>query len=183
MRRRILESVGFEQRRFGWAPFLAAAAVLALFAAVYFSGREKQFAEEARALREQMRRQNIDVTRLSEAFAIVNGPDTTEVSFGGGRPQAPRGKTYVSPSLGVALFASNLPPAPSGKAYEMWIIPKEDGTPVPAGLFQSASDLTAMHVYRGAVDIHAGGAVAVTLENQGGAAQPTTLPLIVASLQ
>src|ERR1017187_7803197 len=35
LRRRILASVGHEQRRFGWAPFLAAAALLALFAAVY----------------------------------------------------------------------------------------------------------------------------------------------------
>ena len=32
--------MGFEQNRFGWAPFWAAAAVLSLVAAVYFSGRE-----------------------------------------------------------------------------------------------------------------------------------------------
>src|SRR5437867_3362506 len=45
LRRRILASVGFEQRRFGWSPFLAAATALALFAAVYFGGREREFAD------------------------------------------------------------------------------------------------------------------------------------------
>src|SRR5688572_15178640 len=41
LRRRILASVGYEERRFGWAPFLAAFAALCLVAAVYFGGREK----------------------------------------------------------------------------------------------------------------------------------------------
>jgi hypothetical protein len=44
LRRRILASVGVEQRRFGWAPFLAAALAMALFAAVYFGGRERDLA-------------------------------------------------------------------------------------------------------------------------------------------
>ncbi len=180
LRRRILASVGFEQRRFGWAPFLAAAAALALFAAVYFSGREGEFAREATALREQIGRQNIDLTRLNEAFAILNGPDTTVVSFGAGQTQPPKGKVFVNPSQGVVMIASNLPPAPNGKAYQMWVIP-QGGKPIPAGMFQSASDGTAMHVQRGAVDRNV--TVAVTLEDEAGAAQPTSTPLIVAPLQ
>src|SRR5208283_4027196 len=42
-------------RRFGWAPFWAAAAVLSLAAAVYFSGRERQFAEDAQRLQRRLR--------------------------------------------------------------------------------------------------------------------------------
>ena len=49
LRKRILASVGFEQRRFGWAPFLAAALLLSLFAAFYFSGRERDFADARHA--------------------------------------------------------------------------------------------------------------------------------------
>ena len=37
LRRRIMASVGAEERRFGWAPFLAGALALSLFAAFYFS--------------------------------------------------------------------------------------------------------------------------------------------------
>lgn len=177
LRRRILASVGVEERRFGWAPFLAAATLLALFAAVYFGGRERQFAQETVLLREQLRRQTIEVTRLNEAFAILGGPDTIEAGFG----QGPRGKVYVNRSRGVVLIASNLPPAPSGKIYEMWVIPKR-GKPIPAGLFQSDPNGAAMHIQTGAVAPDAA-VVAVTLEPQQGSDQPTSTPLLAATLQ
>jgi len=182
LRRRILASVGFEQKRFGWSPFLALATALSLFAAFYFSGRERDMAVLATRLREQLGRQNVELTRLSEAFAIVNGPDTTMTSFGTGKPAPPKGRVFMNPSQGVLLIASNLPPAPAGKKYEMWVIPK-GGKPVPAGLFQSEDDGTAMHIQRGSVDVSATAAVAVTLEDEAGALAPTSPVLIVAALQ
>ncbi len=181
LRRRILASVGVEQRGYGWAPWLAAAAVLSVFAAVYFSARERDVARDLARLREDARLQTIELTRLNEAFAILNGPETTEASFGEGQPKPPKGKVFVNPSQGVLLVASNLPPAQPGKRYEMWVIPKA-GKPVPAGLFQSETDGTALHVRRGPVDLETTGAVAVTLEDEAGAPQPTSQPLIVAAI-
>ena len=185
LRRRILASVGVERARVGWWAALGGlaglSAILALFAAVYFSGREQDFARQFAGAREQVRNQAIELTRLKEAFAILSGPDTAEVSFGAGQPQPPKGKVFVNPEQGVLLVASNLPPAQSGKVYEMWIIPK-GRMPLPAGLFQSAMDGTALHVQRGPVDLATTGAVAVTLENEGGAPQPTSTPLIVAAI-
>ncbi|MGO9260673.1 MAG: anti-sigma factor domain-containing protein [Bryobacteraceae bacterium] len=182
LRRRILASTGYEPRRLGWTLLAVATAVLACFAAIYFSGRENQYAQESAALRDQIRRQTIELTRLNEAFAILSGPDTTVTTFGAGPAAPPKGKVFVNAQQGVLLIASNLPPAPSGKAYEMWVIPKA-GQPVPAGLFQSQADGTAMHIQRGPLDVRATGAVAVTLESEGGAPQPTSTPLIVAALQ
>lgn len=78
-------------------------------------------------------------------------------------------------------MASNLPPAPAGKLYEMWLIPKS-GKPSAAGLFQSAPNGSAMHIQPGSVDVDSTGAVAVTVENAQGADQPTSQPLIVAAL-
>ena len=68
--------------------------------------------------------------------AILYGPSTVEASFGGSQPRPPRGKVFVNPSQGVLLIASNLPPTPADKIYEMWLIPK-GAKPIPAGLFQS----------------------------------------------
>jgi anti-sigma-K factor RskA len=119
---------------------------------------------------------------LNEAFTIVNGADTTVTSFGAGQPQPPKGRVFVNPSQGVLLIASNLPPAPAGKIYEMWVVPK-GGKPVRAGEFQSQSDGTAIHVHRGAVDLPGTAAVAVTLENEGGADTPTMPILAAAALQ
>jgi anti-sigma-K factor RskA len=182
LRKRILASVGVEpQRGFGWAPWLAFAATLCLVAAVYFAGRQREYANEIARVRSEMRQQTVEMTRLNEAFAILNGADTTEATFGKDKQAPPRGKVFVNPNAGVLLIASNLPPAPAGKVYEMWVIPK-GGNPVPAGLFQSESGGTAMHIQRGPVDVRGTGAVAVTLENEGGAPQPTSTPLIVAPI-
>jgi hypothetical protein len=178
LRRRILASVGVEQRRFGWAPFLAAALALALFAAVYFGGRERDLGNELVRLREQNSRQNIELSRVNQAFAILTGPDTTVTTFGEGQPK-PKGKVFVSPSQGVLLIAGNLQPAPAGKSYEMWII--KGGKAKAAGMFQSAPDGTAMHIQRGAAENT--DAVAVTLEDEAGADQPTSTPLFAAPIR
>jgi hypothetical protein len=64
----------------------------------------------------------------------------------------------------------------------MWMITKA-GQAVAAGTFQSQTDGTALHIRRGPVDLDATGAVAVTVENESGADQPTSQPLIMAPLE
>ena len=180
LRRRILAAAGVEQRSFGLAPWFGALAALFLVAAFYYGARERSYMEESGKLRAQIRVQDIELTRLTEILGILNGADTREVNFGAG----PKGKVFVSPKSGVVLMATNLPPAPAGKAYEMWTIPKGAGAkPSPAGLFQPQPDGTATHLLTGPVDITNLGAVAVTLEDAAGAAQPTSTPLIVAAMQ
>lgn len=166
-----------------WAPLCAVAVLMAIFAALYFDGREKQFAEQLTDARVQLRNQAVSLTRFNEALAIWSAPELKETSFGQGPPQSPRGKVLVDPKQGVVLIASNLPPTPAGKAYQMWILPKE-GTPVPAGgLFPSELDGTALAVHRGAADWNAIQAVEVTIENEQGARQPTSAPVIMVPLR
>lgn len=182
LRRRILAAAGVQSHGFGWAPALAAVAALSLCAAVYFSGREREFSEEARSLLAQARSQNIELTRFNEAFAILYGAGTTVTSFGEKQPK-PQGRVFVDPAQGVLLIASNLPMAPQGKAYEMWVIPKSGKAPMAAGMFQAHTDGTAMHVELRAVDMSSTRAVAVTLEEAAGASAPTSTPVILAALQ
>jgi hypothetical protein len=169
---------GGGQRRFGWAPFLALALALAMFAAVYFGGRERDLANELARVREQNSQQNIELTRVNQAFAILTGEDTTVTNFGEGQSKL-KGKVFVSPSQGVLLIAGNLQPAPSGKAYEMWIV--KDGKAKAAGMFQSAPDGSAMHIQRGTVANS--DTVAVTLENEAGTDQPTSAPLFAVPIR
>jgi anti-sigma-K factor RskA len=169
LRRRILASVGVERRRPGWLPVwtMAAAIVALLLILGFVLQNRQQYIDEA--------------LRSRAAFGILYGPSTVEASFGGAQPRPPRGNVFVNPSQGVLLIASNLPPAPADKTYEMWLIPK-GAKPIPAGLFQSQSNGDAMHIRPGAVDIASTAAIAVTVENQAGADQPTTTPLITAAL-
>jgi hypothetical protein len=184
LRNRILASTGYAPRRFGWAPFLAAALLLSLFAVFYFSGREREFAQLSVRLDQQLRTQTIELTRLNEAFAILNGPDTLVTSFGQGQLLPPKGKVFLNPSQGVLLIASNLPPLGAGKAYQMWVIPNGGkGTPIPAGTFQSEAGGNAMHIRRGPVDVSAAPVIAVTVEPEAGSPAPTSQPLFAAGLQ
>ena len=178
LRKRVLSSVGSQRPGFRWVLAWAVLASVMFFAAIYTGLRERAAEQELVRLRAEATLQATRLARLNEAFAILNGPETIEASFG---PAQPRGKVFVHPARGVLLLASNLPPAPSGKAYEMWVIPK-GGKPIPAGLFQSETNGAAMHIERGPIDVNATGAVAVTIENEAGAAQPTSQPIIVAAL-
>lgn len=177
LRRRILASIGVEPRRFAWSYVWAAAAVLALFVAASLEYQATRAERLAAQWQGELLRQARDLDRLNEALAILSARDTRVASFGNG----PSGKILVNPSRGVVLLATNLPLAPAGKRYEMWIVPKS-GKPVAAGLFQSQPDGTALHVRPGSVDLSTTAAVAVTLEDEQGADQPTSQPLIAAPL-
>jgi anti-sigma-K factor RskA len=189
LRKRVLAAAGGRTSSlWNWSPVWAAVAAGGLIAAVVFNVRGHRASEELAQAGSELARvqaesadQTRELARLNEAFAILNQPDARQVVFGGATPQPPRGRVFLDPKRGVLLLASNLPPAPAGKTYEMWVIPK-GGKPVPAGLFQSAADGTALHVLPGRVDLAATAVVAVTLEPAAGVPQPTSTPIIAAAL-
>jgi anti-sigma-K factor RskA len=131
---------------------------------------------------QQVKQSDAEAVRLKDVLALLSAPETIVRVSQEGAAQPPQGKVFLNPARGVLLLASNLPPAPEGKIYEMWVIPAA-GNPVPAGLFQTDPNGTAVHLQEGPVDLAATGAVAVTLEAAGGAPQPTSQPLIVAPLK
>jgi anti-sigma factor RsiW len=83
------------------------------------------------------------------------------------------GRLHVAPDGEAALVVSS-GPAPSGKAYEAWVI--QDGEPRPAGLFEGGR-----RVVRLTRPVPPGASVAVTIEDDEGADSPTTKPLYVVS--
>ena len=180
LRKKVMGLVGEPKRSwFGVPAWIAATVALALIAGWLAYSRREQSRELAGA-RLEAQRKNVELVRLNEAFSLMNDPAAKQLVFGENAPK-PRGRVFVNPKQGVLLLASNLTPAPSGKIYEMWIIPK-GGAPLPAGLFQSESDGTAMYLRKGAVDVASTGAIAVTLEPEAGSQAPTSTPLIVAAL-
>jgi len=180
LRKRVVGMVGEPKRAWSWTPVWIAAAACLAVAAVWLGMARRDQARTLADLRLEAQRKTVELARLNEAFAIMNDPAARQLVFGESAPK-PRGRVFVNPKQGVLLLASNLTPAPSGKIYEMWIIPKS-GSPAPAGLFQSENDGTAMYLRKGAVDVATTGAIAVTLEPETGSPAPTTQPLIVATL-
>ncbi len=192
LRRRVLASVGAASAVPAWSNMWALAAgclVIALVAGgLKMAGDIEESRREARAAvsgRDEARRElaarDSQLSHVRQALALIEEPQTIQATFGGSQPLPPRGRVFVNPARGVLFIASHLPPAPAGKAYEMWLIPKK-GAPIAAGVFQSDAQGNALHLLAGPVDRAATAAIAVTVEPQAGSTAPTTKPFIVAPL-
>jgi anti-sigma-K factor RskA len=169
LRRRVMATVEKAPRRSRagvFVPWAITAAMSIALVAIGISGR----------------RQIGDTAKLQQALSILNDPAARDVTFGEtGKPPLPgtRGRIFVSPGNGVVFIGASLPRIDAGKTFELWVIPAR-GNPIPAGLFRSQPDATAVFVRPGPVESAA--AVAVTVEPEGGSAQPTTTPFIVTRL-
>lgn len=165
LRRRVLASVEPSPSRFRLRTFVPWAITAALSITLLTIGLTG-------------RRQTGDTPKLQQALSILNDPATRDVTFGETEKPS-KGRVFVSPGKGVVFIGASLPSLDAGKTFELWIIPAK-GNPVPAGLFQSQPDATAVFVRPGPVENAA--AIAVTVEPAGGSAQPTTTPFIVTKL-
>ena len=146
------------------AGFAAIAAGLALSAG--YGRRVTQLAHEAAALKQEAERQQ-------SLVALLRDPATRVVTLSGLEP-APKAtaRMFWHATAGGFLVAQGLPPAPGGKAYELWAIAGKNAT-APAGVFNvDARGVGSLRV----APMPAGGAVdtfSVTLEPAGGAPAPT----------
>jgi anti-sigma-K factor RskA len=84
------------------------------------------------------------------------------------------GSVIVGRNGAAALVVSGLPPAPSGKTYEVWVI--RGTTAEPAGFLTASSGTTRL-----TRQLRHGARVAVTLERTGGAPRPTSAPLLTSA--
>jgi hypothetical protein len=160
-----------------WAASVAVAAgLLASLVSVYVSalyeGRIGQMAREAVALREQVQQQTL-------ALALLRDPTTQVVQLSGLEPSPnARGRMIWNEREGGLLVTSELPPAPRGKAYELWMI--AGGTPIPAGVFTVDDEGKGGVRMPPIPDAPAVDRFAVTLEPAAGVPAPTG-PMYLAS--
>lgn len=107
---------------------------------------------------------------VSTAERVLSAEDATTVSA-----ELPRGahaRIVRSISEGKAvLVTSDMPPAPDGKVYELWL--QHDNIMVPAGLMPDDSDQTIV-LEGDAADASAAG---ITVEPDGGSKEPTSAPI------
>jgi anti-sigma-K factor RskA len=127
--------------------------------------------ERERANAENLARE-LTAEREMREMLTAPGVRMTELAGMGATPAA-SAKLAVDPQTGKAmLFAYNLPPAPAGKAYQLWYI-SDIKNPVPGAVFDT--DARGRAVLRDQVPEAGRGAsvFAVTLEPAGGVHAPT----------
>jgi anti-sigma-K factor RskA len=110
--------------------------------------------------------------QLTEVIAAADVRTSSGDVAGGGRAAV-----VVSDSRQQAAFVGAGLAAPSsGHVYELWFI-GSDGKAVPAGTFDPGPDGNAAVLMQG--DPAGAAVVGVTVEPEGGSAQPTTKPIVV----
>jgi anti-sigma-K factor RskA len=187
-------------RRSPWVPWVAGAVAAALVAALTatfvasrYEGYVGQVARDlsrryetrlTEATAENSRLRN-EVTALRDqlgvyrsAAELLRDPATRVVDLRGlGPSPAATARVVWHERTGGHLFVANLPPAPTGKKYELWTIAGK--APRPAGLFQTDQNgqgsARIEPVPDGPVKVFA-----VTVEPEAGAPAPTG-PMVLAS--
>jgi anti-sigma-K factor RskA len=97
---------------------------------------------------------------------------------GAGTEQGVRAELLTLKDDRAILVAENMPPAPEGKTYQIWVI--KGDTPKPSGLFEPKGDSIAAVVEN---PVEGADAVAVTVEPEGGSKKPTTDPMLVGKVK
>jgi len=93
-------------------------------------------------------------------------------------PAQPQGRAiYVRDRSSLVFLASNMPPLPAQKAYELWLIPT-NGAPIPAGVFKPDARGSATVVEPPLPAGVEAKAFAITVEPEQGSATPT-MPIVM----
>jgi anti-sigma-K factor RskA len=114
-------------------------------------------------------------SRLADAqsaLAVLVAPDVARIDLAG-QQVAPlaRARALWSRNRGMIFSVSNLPAAPEGRVYQVWVVTAN--APISAGLLTPDASGSGSAYFETAPDIPPPVAVAVTLEPAGGVPAPT----------
>jgi anti-sigma-K factor RskA len=174
-RRREAREVKVSRRLFVFGTLAASLAIAALLVSLFvlWQRNERQQAEIAR-LSQAVNRTERDIARLSAERELLAAPAAQTATLAGTKmaERAHARLTFDERTGRAMLMAADLPPAPAGKAYQLWFI-AEGKPPMPGSVFQTdASGHAEMHDIvppegrRAAI-------YAVTLEPASGVSAPT----------
>ena len=134
-------------------------------------------------LREATRRADASERQVADAqrtafeaqsmVAVLAAPDLARIDLAG-QPAAPdaTARAFWSRSRGLVFTASNLPPPPPGRAYQLWVLTAQPA-PISAGMLTLDADGRVNARFDTPPDLPRPVAMAVTLEPAGGVPAPT----------
>jgi len=166
-------------------PWLAAAAMLvvAVGSAIYATTLSSRVNALERRLAEAIARADVSDRQVAELrrtaasaqsqVAVLAAPDLLRIVLTG-QPVAPRssGRAFWSRSQGLMFTASNLPPLPTGRTYQVWVLTRQPA-PIGAGVFKPDAAGRVAEWFATPADLPQPVGMAVTVEPDGGVPSPT----------
>lgn len=177
--RRVPEPASERGRLSGWWATVLVPAAAALAIATFLLWQQNdRLDQQLAALRYAAAKQQAQVAEATKLADLIGSSDTVTVSLAQ-QPGMPKGAAHVmyNTKMGMLMYDGQLEAAPSGKSYQLWVVPAE-GNPISAGVFQPVPgqmDHWMMAMPQGVVPK----AFAVTIEPAGGMPQPTGPKVLV----
>jgi len=168
----------------GWLPWAVAACLLIAFAYTLISwrgdhrqlqavaGQNTDSRQQIAELREQLAHENARARELAEINSVLDSPQRSVIAMSGleAAPNA-SGNIYWDHQKNRWAVTANLPPAPAGKVYQLWLVTPD--AKISAGLIEADPRGHGFVVVDVPPNISQIQAAAITLEPQGGSPQPT----------
>lgn len=154
-----------------WKTYAVAASVLFLLSIagnLFWMNTQSSTKQELAKLTAEKDSQNAAMQKMNLKLNMLSNPDMQIVMLKGveKHKDAKAMVFWDKKTREVYLNAESLPKAPTGMQYQLWAI--EDGKPVSAGMYSEDKDSqTAL------ASISKAQAFAITLEKEGGSAEPT----------
>ncbi|HKR01911.1 MAG TPA: anti-sigma factor [Pyrinomonadaceae bacterium] len=128
----------------------------------------------------ELNRERETLAREREARELISAPDARIMTLAGTEmAKSAHAKFVFDRTTGRAmLMAYELPPAPSGKAYQLWFI-KEGQPPMPGRVFSTDTSGHAEMSEQLPANAREATVFAVTLEPEGGTSAPTSKPYLL----
>ncbi|MFI5109941.1 MAG: anti-sigma factor domain-containing protein [Terriglobales bacterium] len=125
------------RQRSGWGILGWVAAAAMVLVCVGLLRQNSSLSRDLASLRAQYGGQEAQLRQANETIATLVDPEALKIELvAAGSKLQPRGKAiYLRRTRGLIFLASNLPPLPAEKIYELWLIPTS-GPPIAAGLFK-----------------------------------------------
>ncbi len=166
-------------RRGWWAmvPWFAAAALAVV--AFWFWRQSDRLSLRVAELQRRSVEQQAQLQQAKEVVATLTATDAMIVPVAApNTPPQPQGKAiYVRDKSRLIFMASNMPPLPPQKTYELWLIPMQ-GAPIPAGMFKPDARGNAMVIHPPLPAGLQAKAFAITVEPEAGSSTPT-MPIVM----
>ena len=175
----------------GWLPWAIAAALLIALAYTFTAWRTERRALQAATardenrssepaeiarLKEELSKERTTATELAEINSVLSAPQWRIIPLVGQEP-APGASAQIYWDVQGKrwVVSADLPPPPEGKVYQLWFVTPE--AKISAGLI-TPNDGHAFSVVQVPPNINQIAAAAISLEPEGGSAQPTMVYLI-----
>ena len=122
----------------------------------------------------------VKASHAQQVLEVLNSPEAQRVTLSATKiPPTPTAHTvYLADRGALVMEANNLKPVPTGKTYELWVIPASGAAPVAAGTFTPNAEGYASVVLPKLPSGVPAKAFGITIENAGGSNTPTA-PIIL----